>query len=229
MLVHTTWKMSRNFYQRSYGWLLIKVSRHNLLFRKEGVSLLTQVFVYSADTVSWTTDSCRCRCSLHTPHACCYQQLAHIPRLSVLDKCLVCDIFVLKQQTSSRKTKKTIWKRPMGTLFMESLKRLEADMATKTRNPLSLLQLTMRFLSFLSNIFFTKLWHHRYMLFGLHETAHPSAQDGDSSETIWLWIACHPEAETEKWGEQLYQSAKTMNTVGFKFLHGLAFCMAPLQ
>ena len=87
------------------------------------------------------------------PHACCYQQRAHIPLLSVLDKCLLCDIFVLKQQTSSRKTKTTIWKRPMGTLLMESLKRLEADMATKTRNPLSLLQLTMRFLSFLSNVY----------------------------------------------------------------------------
>ena len=38
----------------------------------------------------------------------------------------------------------------METLFIESLKRLEADMETNTRNPLSLLQLTMRFLSFLS-------------------------------------------------------------------------------
>ena len=132
------------------------LARHDVLFRKEGVSVLTQVFVYSADTVSWTTDSCRCRCSLCTPHACCYQQAAHIPWLSVLDKCLVCDIFVLKQQTSSRKTKTTFWKRSMGTLFMESLKRLEADMATKTRNPLSLLQLTMRFLTFLSNVFSLK-------------------------------------------------------------------------
>ena len=69
--------------------------------------------------------------------------------------------------------------------------------------------------NFLIQRLFTKMWHHRYMLFGIHETAHLSAQDGDSSETIWLWIARHPEAENEKWGEQLYQSARTMNTVGF--------------
>ena len=36
----------------------------------------------------------------------------------------------------------------MGTLFVESLKKLEADMESNTRNPLSLLQLTMRFPSF---------------------------------------------------------------------------------
>ena len=41
----------------------------------------------------------------------------------------------------------------MGTLFVESLKRLEADMESNTRNPLSLLQLTMRFPSFLFFLF----------------------------------------------------------------------------
>merc|ERR1712110_529926 len=54
------------------------------------------------------------------------------------------NVFVLKQQASLSETKRGIRKTPMGTLFVESLKRLEADMATNTRNPLSLLQLTMR-------------------------------------------------------------------------------------
>ena len=72
--------------------------------------------------------------------------LSTTPPLSVLDT--PCNVFVLKQQASSRQTKKGIRKTPMGTLFVESLKRLEAEMATNTRNPLSLLQLSMRFLSF---------------------------------------------------------------------------------
>merc|ERR1712037_223526 len=64
------------------------------------------------------------------------------PRLSVLDT--PCYVFVLKQQASSSRTKKGIRKTPMETLFVESLKRLEAEMTTNTRNPLSLLQLSMR-------------------------------------------------------------------------------------
>ena len=38
----------------------------------------------------------------------------------------------------------------MGTLFLESLKKIEADMETTTKSPLSLLQLSMRFPSFVS-------------------------------------------------------------------------------
>ena len=30
----------------------------------------------------------------------------------------------------------------------------------------------------------------------------PAAQDGDSSETTWMWIAGHPEAETDKRGDE---------------------------
>ena len=41
--------------------------------------------------------------------------------------------------------KKTTRKTLMGTLFLESLKKLEADMETTTKSPLSLLQLSMRF------------------------------------------------------------------------------------
>ena len=35
----------------------------------------------------------------------------------------------------------------MGTLFVESLKKLESDIIADTRNPFSLLQLSMRYLS----------------------------------------------------------------------------------
>merc|ERR1711971_1333771 len=53
---------------------------------------------------------------------------------------------------------------------MESLTRLEADMATKTMNPCSLLQLTMRFLSLLFNVFFSPSFDiiiHQDVLLGL--------------------------------------------------------------
>ena len=43
-----------------------------------------------------------------------------------------------EKKTTTRKTL-------MGTLFLESLKKLEADMETTTKSPLSLLQLSMRF------------------------------------------------------------------------------------
>ena len=48
--------------------------------------------------------------------------------------------------------KKTTRKTLMGTLFLESLKKLEADMETTTKSPLSLLQLSMRFPYFVSCI-----------------------------------------------------------------------------
>ena len=47
--------------------------------------------------------------------------------------------------SSGRGKKKTTRKTLMGTLFLESLKKLEADMETTTKSPLSLLQLSMRF------------------------------------------------------------------------------------
>ena len=50
-----------------------------------------------------------------------------------------------EKKTTTRKTL-------MGTLFLESLKKLEADMETTTKSPLSLLQLSMRFPSFVSCI-----------------------------------------------------------------------------
>merc|ERR1712243_59876 len=52
-----------------------------------------------------------------------------------------CNVLVLKQP---RRKNQIIRKIPMGTLFVESIERLETDMAADTRNPLSLLQLTMR-------------------------------------------------------------------------------------
>lgn len=44
----------------------------------------------------------------------------------------------------------------MGTLFVESLKKLESDIIADTRNPFSLLQLSMRYTS-ISNSYNRKL------------------------------------------------------------------------
>ena len=87
-----------------------------------------------------------CRwCFLSTSHASHYQLRPHLSTVGILDTS--CNVLVLKQPPFSRKRQR-IRKIPMGTLFVESLKRLETDMGANTRNPLSLLQLTMRFLFF---------------------------------------------------------------------------------
>ena len=122
---------------------------HNVLSRKEGVSVLTKVLF---------TLQIRSPGQLLTAVGGVSSQrpsLSTTPRLSVLDTS--CNVFVLKQQGPSSQPKKGIT--PMGTLFVESLKRLEAEMATNTRNPLSLLQLTMRFLSFLLSFFLSSHWN----------------------------------------------------------------------
>ena len=107
--VHKTKKMSRNICQRSNVSPLTKASQHIVFSREEGVFVLTKVFVYSADTVSWTTDSCRW-CSVPASHACHYQLRPYPSTVTILDIRLPCNIFVLKQQASWSKRKKTIGK-----------------------------------------------------------------------------------------------------------------------
>ena len=108
--VHKTKKMSRNICQRSNVWPLTKASQHIVFSREEGVFVLTKVFVYSADTVSWTTDSCRW--CLFRPGVTCLplSTTAYPSTVTILDIRLPCNIFVLKQQASWSKSKKTIGK-----------------------------------------------------------------------------------------------------------------------